>query len=982
VSVSVRCGEAEPMSVAAPAVRPGHPSVDEDALERALSDVASLRADLARRVAVAASDAVADAGEADRDLEDGSGVDDSDAPDPSASVDQLVTRLRALHGARDACVSQMRLEGSIREADAAASALEAISPDALVESPAEALECLEAGVEALRAAARALAADRDEEAAPRFARVAALRVHTLATHSLRRFAVALFANAAASSGWPCDLDQNALRNFEWALAGDETIDRENGLRRSFAACATLRAVAAAAAETFAETNETNGTNMCVSPPSLSWAGEALASPVAENLRRLFSPTDGDGDGLADPSRPELLFACASRAIERLAPLLCSTLESLDAFSWEKKEGKNPHAHCSSSARIEARNASVAFAERVAASAAALVASRYLPACVSAEEDIRADTEKKAKKANGRGGGASALFSSVSHLEFGKGRRRTDGTSNDEKAERREAERLLDVPWLHLADECASFDDATRKTIRETCGHASYVGLPASSSALAKMASTDRVWCERWFKAELGDAARALAETCDKPGDAGWVPAGVGAIAAPGSWEEGDSEFRVHFRSSADVSTLRPDVPVALPAADAACDALCRATARALAIPKDARVARDGLGDLVSRFYGVPERNVNVSENENVTAENANQNADSYVVSAREAFLKSVAFPLAEAFALRCSDRADLDDAFGSLAVGDGTQGMAKMGVCVFAATRVALFLKETAESPEVFAGFGEEENVFFEQISTLERVADRLTDTLVDAAFGAYAAKCAHYEHGAHLLTFGDDGAEMISAAERDSDPSPKDEKRSEGKTNAFFSSGSVFRSALLGLPLETLERRLNGLRRALDIPGVDHAGQRTNAAIRTVAKLAARRLLQNVVLATRFFSPLGAARFAADVSALLAVFTAASFARRPGAFLVEITEASALLNLDVREAARVATACGAAEAAAAAAKEDEREANDADEKGKGEAVQAAAAARAAAAAAREAVGVFALDDAVAFAVLSRRADLGAKKGT
>ena len=956
--------------------------MDEDALERALSDVASLRADLARRVAVAASDAVADAGEADRDLEDGSGVDDSDAPDPSASVDQLVTRLRALHGARDACVSQMRLEGSIREADAAASALEAISPDALVESPAEALECLEAGVEALRAAARALAADRDEEAAPRFARVAALRVHTLATHSLRRFAVALFANAAASSGWPCDLDQNALRNFEWALAGDETIDRENGLRRSFAACATLRAVAAAAAETFAETNETNGTNMCVSPPSLSWAGEALASPVAENLRRLFSPTDGDGDGLADPSRPELLFACASRAIERLAPLLCSTLESLDAFSWEKKEGKNPHAHCSSSARIEARNASVAFAERVAASAAALVASRYLPACVSAEEDIRADTEKKAKKANGRGGGASALFSSVSHLEFGKGRRRTDGASNDEKAERREAERLLDVPWLHLADECASFDDATRKTIRETCGHASYVDIPASSSALAQMASTDRVWCERWFKAELGDAARALAETCDKPGDAGWVPVGVGGIAAPGSWEECDSEFRVHFRSSADVSTLRRDsVPVALPAADAACDALRRATARALAIPKDARVARDGLGDLVSRFYGVPERNV--SENENVTAENAKENADSYVVSAREAFLKSVAFPLAEAFALRCSDRADLDDAFGSLAVGDGTQGMAKMGRCVFAATRVALFLKETAESPEVFAGFGEEENVFFEQISTLERVADRLTDTLVDAAFGAYAAKCAHYEHGAHLLTFGDDGGETIVAAERDSDPSPKDEKLSEGKTNAFFSGGSVSRSALFGLPLETLERRLNGLRRALDVPGEDlSAGQRTNAAIRTVAKLAARRLLQNVVLATRFFSPLGAKRFANDVSALLAVFSATRFARRPGAFLVESTEASALLNLDVREAARVATACGAAEAAAAAAKENEREANDADEKGKGEAVQAAAAARAAAAAAREAVGVFALDDAVAFAVLSRRADLGAKKGT
>jgi hypothetical protein len=51
------------MSVAAPAVRSGHPPGEgEDALERALSDVAGLRADLARRVAAAASDAVAAAG--------------------------------------------------------------------------------------------------------------------------------------------------------------------------------------------------------------------------------------------------------------------------------------------------------------------------------------------------------------------------------------------------------------------------------------------------------------------------------------------------------------------------------------------------------------------------------------------------------------------------------------------------------------------------------------------------------------------------------------------------------------------------------------------------------------------------------------------------------------------------------------------------------------------------------------------------------
>ena len=119
-SFSACYGEAEPMSVAAPVVRSVHPP--EEALERALSDVARLRADLARRVAAATSDAVTDAGDTEQNREDGSRVDDSDDPDPSASVDQLVTRLRALHSARDACVSQMRLEGAIREVESAASA--------------------------------------------------------------------------------------------------------------------------------------------------------------------------------------------------------------------------------------------------------------------------------------------------------------------------------------------------------------------------------------------------------------------------------------------------------------------------------------------------------------------------------------------------------------------------------------------------------------------------------------------------------------------------------------------------------------------------------------------------------------------------------------------------------------------------------------------------------------------------------------------
>ena len=64
----------------------------------------------------------------------------------------------------------------------------------------------------------------------------------------------------------------------------------------------------------------------------------------------------------------------------------------------------------------------------------------------------------------------------------------------------------------------------------------------------------------------------------------------------------------------------------------------------------------------------------------------------------------------------------------------------------------------------------------------------------------------------------------------------------------------------------------------------------------------------------------------------------------------------------------------GADEAAAAAAAAD-------DAAEEGPAAERARAERAAAAEAREAVGVYALDDAVAFAVLSRRVDLGAERG-
>ena len=150
------------------------------------------------------------------------------------------------------------------------------------------------------------------------------------------------------------------------------------------------------------------------------------------------------------------------------------------------------------------------------------------------------------------------------------------------------------------------------------------------------------------------------------------------------------------------------------------------------------------------------------------------------------------------------------------------------------------------------------------------------------------------------------------------------------------------------------------------------------NAATRTVGRLAARRFLRDVVLATRAFSKAGAARFGADVDALLFVFQ--RFLRRPAACLAEALEAAALLTLDVREAAKVAAACGAAEAAAA--READSEPGDATRRDEAGAPSSAAAdARAAAAEAREAVGVYALDDAVAFAVLSRRVDLGAESG-
>ena len=137
---------------------------------------------------------------------------------------------------------------------------------------------------------------------------------------------------------------------------------------------------------------------------------------------------------------------------------------------------------------------------------------------------------------------------------------------------------------------------------------------------------------------------------------------------------------------------------------------------------------------------------------------------------------------------------------------------------------------------------------------------------------------------------------------------------------------------------------------------------------------------MRDVVLATRAFSKAGAARFGADVDTLLFVFQ--RFLRRPAACLAEALEAAALLTLDVREAAKVAAACGAAEAAAAREAEPEPgRVRRMSGRGGGRFVRGGGRARRRRRG-QEAVGVYALDDAVAFAVLlSRRVDLGAESG-
>ena len=95
--------------------------------------------------------------------------------------------------------------------------------------------------------------------------------------------------------------------------------------------------------------------------------------------------------------------------------------------------------------------------------------------------------------------------------------------------------------------------------------------------------------------------------------------------------------------------------------------------------------------------------------------------------------------------------------------------------------------RASAESADVLGGFGRE--TFADQIAALETCADRCTDALVDAAFGAYAASCASYERDAHLASF----------ANREASD---DEARRLSQTR-----GGGGGSALFGAPAETRSR-------------------------------------------------------------------------------------------------------------------------------------------------------------------------------
>ena len=528
--------------------------------------------------------------------------------------------------------------------------------------------------------------------------------------------------------------------------------------------------------------------------------------------------------------------------------------------------------------LEARRASVRFAETAAAAAAAAAAAEYLPACAAAEA---------AASSSARGG----VFSVSMRLK-------TNG-ANDDSASRDEAARL-DVAWLHLADECASFDAAVAATDSrdERFGRCARRGSINRQSIVAgvlrrsprgmQLVRADGVHRPRVVRAvarsrargrrararrrlrraggrRLGPRptrarARQRGGRCGRVGGGGRRPARGRPRRAPRGGRR--------VRRAAPRHRARARAP--------------RGRARRQGRTRGPRRA------LLRRRRRVrPERSERSERSERKRTANRDCGGN---LRARGVPRLGGVPARGRVRARKCAERCAECAGAGNSATATYGQSVAGSRAC--AATRVASFLRASAESADVLGGFGRE--TFADQIAALETCADRCTDALVDAAFGAYAASCASYERDAHLASF----------ANREASD---DEARRLSQTR-----GGGGGSALFGAPAETLAERITGLRRALR-----HSDAlRVNAATRTVGRLAARRFLRDVVLATRAFSKAGAARFGADVDTLLFVFQ--RFLRRPAACLAEALEAAALLTLDVREAAKVAAACGAAEAAAA----------------------------------------------------------------
>lgn len=429
---------------------------------------------------------------------DGSG---EDMRGTRVDVDALVTRLAALHSARDLLVSQLRVEGALQEAQGILSSARWMTVSGGGGSDAAMLDTIEAGAAALRNAARGIVSgaaasnpsptsssqgianssgrkrnvtatapapdegrfsDGRDPGESRFSEAATSRLARMAADMRGPTASALVA-AAAAAGWPPSVNPAALDAFTWNPAVHLRLGR---------AAAALQSLQDAAAE--AGTTD-------------SWVAEALAGPVQTSLRRHFT-----GPGVAaDPSRPERLFVCAAKVAGRLAPMAGAVLPANGGGGGGGGgDETRRETHAAAAKRVAG-----GFTSAVAAAAVDIVREHLLPAC--ARGDAAARTPNAA----------------------------------------------TDTPWLHLADEAAQFDkeiavllqsfgiDDYSTHIGAGVGHGDGVGTRGVSaagsgeptevrrSALAALMTTEAEWGERWMAAELSDCLRALDLVCDAPDDA-------------------------------------------------------------------------------------------------------------------------------------------------------------------------------------------------------------------------------------------------------------------------------------------------------------------------------------------------------------------------------------------------------------------------------------------------------------------------------